>query len=121
MVIDKKQEVTISVHQEDIRIKGVITRRPYISIGITVFQRNITTGELEFVKASPMSNKRQIQLEIELEVGHYYIVPRTSGCGLMRPLEAKAEGKIPILKKNGDLTPLVELTVKDIFRRLDKI
>ena len=39
----------------------------------------------------------------------------------MRPLDAKTEGKITILKKNGDLTPLVELTVRDIFRRLDKI
>jgi len=39
----------------------------------------------------------------------------------MRPLDAKSEGKIPILKKNGDLSNLVELTVKDIFKRLDKI
>ena len=49
------------------------------------------------------------------------MVPRTSGCGLMRPLDAKSEGKIPILKKNGDLSTLVEITLKDIFKRLDKI
>ena len=49
------------------------------------------------------------------------MVPRTSGCGLMRPIDAKSEGKIPIFKKNGDLSTLVETTLKDIFKRLDKI
>ena len=39
----------------------------------------------------------------------------------MRPLDAKSEGKIPIFKKNGDLSTLVETTLKDIFKRLDKI
>ena len=90
-------------------------------MGICVFKRNVTTGEIEFVKATPMSNKRQVQLEIELDAGHYFVVPRTSGCGLMRPLDAKSEGKIPIFKKNGDLSTLVEITLKDIFKRLDKI
>ena len=48
-------------------------------------------------------------------------MPRTSGIGFQRPLDAPREGKLVVFKKNGDLSELVEATVRDLFRRLDKI
>jgi hypothetical protein len=58
---------------------------------------------------------------VELEAGEYLILPRTSGCTFKRPLGAKAEN-IKLLDNNtGDLHPIVELCIKDIFRRLDKV
>ena len=102
-------------------MKSVIKRRPYMSIGIGVFKQVPATGQLEFIKATTLSNKRQTLVDIELEPGRYFLVPRTSGVGFQKPLDAQREGKISIFKKNGDLTDLVELTMKDVFRRLDKI
>ena len=58
MVLDRRQEVTLSIHQEDIRSQGVLSRKAYIAIGIVVFKKNPATGELEFIKATPMSNQR---------------------------------------------------------------
>mmetsp|Transcript_29110 Transcript_29110/g.36087 ORF Transcript_29110/g.36087 Transcript_29110/m.36087 type:complete len:113 (-) Transcript_29110:531-869(-) len=53
--------------------------------------------------------------------GRYYLVPRTSGVGFQRPIDAPKEGKITLFKKNGDFTDLVETTLREIFRRLDRI
>lgn len=59
-------------------------------------------------------------MDIELDQGEYLILPRTSGCNLKRPPAAKAE-YIKILDGNGELNPLAELVIRDIFRRLDKV
>ena len=61
-----------------------------------------------------------MELDVELEAGEYLILPRTSGCNLKRPPTAHAE-LIKLLEASGDLNPLAELCIKDIFRRLDKV
>ena len=66
------------------------------------------------------SAERQVELDVELEAGEYLILPRSSGCTLKRPPAAKADF-IKLLDSNGDLNPLAELIIKDIFRRLDKV
>jgi len=70
----------------DIRVQGVIKRQPYMSIGISVFQQDPRTGKLDFITATPLSNQRQTLIDIELQPGRYFIVPRTSGVGFQRPL-----------------------------------
>lgn len=66
------------------------------------------------------SQERQVELDVELEAGEYVILPRTSGCTMRRLPNAKSE-YIKMIDANGDLHSLVDLIVKDIFRRLDKI
>jgi len=53
--------------------------------------------------------------------GRYYIVPRTSGVGFQKPIDAPKEGKIALFKKNGEFNELVEITLRELFRRLDRI
>lgn len=36
------------------------------------------------------SNERQIEIDVELDEGEYIILPRSSGCTLRRPLNAKS-------------------------------
>ena len=60
-------------------------------------------------------------VDIELEPGRYYLVPRTSGVGFQKPLDAGKEGKVPIFKKNGELSELVQTTLRELFRRMDKV
>jgi hypothetical protein len=66
------------------------------------------------------SAERQVELDVELDVGEYVILPRTSGCTIKRPPGAKSE-YIKLLDSNGDLNPIAELCIKDIFKRLDKV
>lgn len=66
------------------------------------------------------SAERQVELDVELEAGEYLILPRTSGCTMKRPPAAKSE-YIKLLDGNGDLNPIAELCIRDIFRRLDKV
>ena len=56
-----------------------------------------------------------------LDPGRYYFVPRTSGVGFQKPIDAKREGKLQLFKPNGEYTPVVETTLRDIFRRLDRV
>ena len=78
-----------------------------------------TDGGHELLYIKDFSNERQVELEIELDEGEYVILPRTSGCGVNRPGSAKSE-KIRLVGADGNLHPIAELTVRDIFRRLDK-
>jgi hypothetical protein len=59
-------------------------------------------------------------LDVELEPGEYLILPRTSGCNLKRPPNAKAE-YIKLVEASGELHALADLCIRDIFRRLDKV
>ena len=76
---------------------------------------------LELVHDSMLTKERQAVVDIQLPAGKYYIVPRTSGIGFQRPIDAKSEGRVQIFEKNGELTELVENTLRDVFRRFDKI
>lgn len=61
-----------------------------------------------------------MELDVELEPGEYLILPRTSGCTMKRPPAAKSE-YIKLLDNSGELNPVAELCIRDIFRRLDKV
>lgn len=118
--ITKKQKLMLGIHQEDERVQNVMRRKPYMSMGMSVLKK-VDEGEgyeLSYVKE--FSNERQAELEIELDVGHYIILPRASGCTLRRPLNAPSE-YIKLLDSNGDLHPIVELTINNIFDRLDSV
>ena len=42
--LDYEQEVFIGLHQEDERISGVVERRPFIDVGVTVIRVNEEGG-----------------------------------------------------------------------------
>ena len=90
-----------------------------MSIGVGVFKDN--AGKLEFITATPLGNQRENRQEIELDPGSYYLVPRTSGVGFQKPLDAPREGKIPVFKNNGELSELYATTLREIFRRLERV
>ncbi len=77
-VVDRRNKVFITVHQEDERIKGVDLRRAYLDVGIALMRR---TGDgVELVDLKDFTNARQVELEANLDPGSYLIVPRTTGC-----------------------------------------
>lgn len=98
----------------------MIRRKPYISLGVAIMQRNSRTGQLDLIYMKEFSAERQVELDVELEAGEYLILPRTSGCTMKRPPSAKSE-YIKLLDASGDVNPLADLCIRDIFRRLDKV
>lgn len=116
------------------RIAGVAARRPFIDIGLDCFQSSYQTNFIvgviilkrtsdngvTYVDSRDLSFDRQVELEIDLEPGSYIILPRTTGCTLRRPADARPEN-IKMLEKNGKLNELVESTIIDIFRKFDML
>lgn len=90
-----------------------------MAIGIAILQRN-SKGNLDLIFMKEFAAERQVELDIELDPGEYVILPRTSGCTLRRTPNAKQEYIKLLDESSGDLHPLAELQIKDIFRRLDK-
>jgi len=116
--VQSKQRLLIGVHQEDERIQEVINRKPYLSLGIAILKKT-PKGDLELVFMKEFAAERQVELDVDLDPGEYVILPRTSGCNLRKPKNFSS-ANIKMVNDSGDLHPLVELIIKDIFRRLDK-
>lgn len=114
----KDTHVTIGVHQEDARNFGVDERRPYLDLGLAVL--DVTGGSFKLYQAKEAVNERQVELDIEIEANKPYLIwPRTSGCALSRPADTKSEPII--LYENNELHPLFESTIRDIFRKANKM
>lgn len=65
---------------------------------------------------------RETELECILEPGSYIVVPRTTGCNVKRPLDSESEDDVaPLLLPNGQLTPMFESTITDIFKKFDLV
>lgn len=82
--LKSKLTVHIGLHQEDERIEGVVTRRPFLDIDIAVMQKH-ENGTLELVDNKQLERERQVEIELELQPGTYVILPRTSGALLLKP------------------------------------
>jgi len=99
----------------------VLRRKPMNAIGILVLKRVQTGNGFEVAYNKEFTFERQVELEVVLEPGEYVVVPRTTGCNLRKPDNLKGETISRLLDSQGDLDPIAELIIKDIFRRLDKI
>lgn len=78
--VTKKSKVIIGLHQEDERTQGVKQTRPYIDIGLTIVTYN--DGVYKLIDYKDTDFVREIFLEINLEPGTYYVVPRSVGVAL---------------------------------------
>jgi calpain-15 len=111
--------MVIGIHQEDERVCGVATKRSNLDIGVVILKRT-PDGSVSLERMKELAFERQIELEVELEPGSYIILPRTTGCSLRRPADAREEN-IKLLRSTGQLHEQAESTIKDIFRKFDML
>lgn len=78
--ITEKSKVIIGLHQEDERTLGVKQTRPYIDIGLSIVTYN--EGVYKLVSYIDTDYVRECFMEIDLEPGTYYVVPRSVGVSL---------------------------------------
>ena len=117
ITLTEPSKLFIGIHQEDERIFGVEEKRGYLDIGIAVLKRE--NEEFFIVKLKENDIQRQVELEVDLDAGEYFIVPRTTGCYLSRPPEAEADNQKLI--ENGVMNKFLVSTIKDIFRKHDMV
>ena len=107
--VAEKTQMTITVHQEDERIEGVLSRRPYLDIGIAILRKDET--DISLVELRDLVNERECEIEVILEKGTYIILPRTTGCTLRKPADAKDE-EVKLIKDNGETDERFEATIR---------
>ena len=114
--ITEKTRLFLGLHQDDKRNIGVFTRRRPLDLSLIVFKRDAARTP-QLYHYEPMKIERMLEVELNLDPGEYIVVPKTSGCALSRPLDARPEGKT--LLENQHLSMLAESTFRDIFRKFD--
>jgi calpain-15 len=117
-VTDARQRVVVGLHQEDDRIQGVGLRKPYLNCALMVMKR---TANHELHRVQEFKGERQLEAEMDLERGEYVIVPRATGCLMGKIPGSPPESITRLVNGSGELHPLVEVAVRDLFRRLDKV
>lgn len=116
--VSEPTRIFIGVHQEDERIHGVLNRRPYLDVGISILKR--TSDGVTLVDLKDLVLERQNELDVVLDPGSYIILPRTTGCTLRRPIDAVDE-HVELMDKHGAFHELFEITLSDIFRKFDML
>lgn len=116
--IESAQKLFIGLHQEDERIQGVVQRRPFLDVGITVLKVNADQS-LELIEKTTILKERQVELEIDLQPGNYIILPRTTGTYMTKPKSAEYQSQTPLLDSQGNVTKIFEGVIEDIFRKFD--
>jgi len=117
--LEQESVIEIGLHQEDERILGS-DRRRNADMQIIVLRRH-ALGILSIVHDTGYSYERDQECRVQLQPGHYIVIPRTSGAQLSKPSHNPHD---PIeLKLEADgrevLHPVLKTTMDDIFRRMD--
>ena len=74
----------------------------------------------QFVDAGHFSSSRESDQTISLGPGDYYVIPLTSGIGF-KHVEGDQFTEVPdLVQDGGELHPIFDIMVKDLFRKLDK-
>lgn len=117
--LQEAAEMFIGVHQEDERIQGVITRRPFIDCGICVI-RVEEDGTFHLVDFEKLGRERQVELQVRLEPGKYIVFPLTTGALITnKPATLSEQPKTPLLNEEGQLTKAFSGVIDEIFRKFD--
>ncbi len=66
--VPKKTHVIIAMHQEDIRIEGILPRKPYIDFGVAVLKMESETGSSLILHKDNLI-QRDTEIELILEPG----------------------------------------------------
>ena len=88
-------------------------------MGIAVLKIDKEEGS-QLVNFRDFKLSRNVEVELILEPGQYLVVPRTTGCGLKRSDSAEIEN-IKLIDAQGNLDPLFEATLNDIFNKFDLV
>lgn len=121
ITLKQRQKVFFGIHLKDIRIGSCKKRFPYFAAGFALLRRK-KDGGLSLIGLQEYEMDRQSQLEIDLEAGEYFFLPRASGCCLQKPPTAHYDkDATTLVDTTGQLNGLTRASISSIFKRLDSI
>lgn len=109
--IDRPTNIVLGIHQEDERNAGVFETRPNIDIGLIVLQ--YSEGTYKYIKHIDSEFSREVFLELSLQVGTYYIVPKSIGVFL----GVDQKNKVTSFDPDGKLEKSI---ITSIFEKYDQ-
>ena len=122
--LEKQTNLIISLFQDEDKFKENDARKNLLDISISVLKlevNNITNkNEISHIQTYDLSMTPNLQLELNLPVGQYIILPRTSGCLFGRNVlnnNCRTEEIYNLETKN--FSQIFINTVKDIFKKFD--
>ena len=122
--LEKQTNLIISLFQDEDKFKENDARKNLLDISISVLKlevNNITNkNEISHIQTYDLSMTPNLQLELNLPVGQYIILPRTSGCLFGRNVlnnNCRTEEIYNLETKN--FLQIFINTVKDIFKKFD--
>ena len=116
--LDKLTYIELGVHQEDDRILGA-EKRPYLDLSAIILRRD-DDGTLTVAGVIDSESKRETQQGFHLDVGHYIVLPRTTGALLQKNSEDYLPTDIRIVRDGRKVfNPKVYSTICDLFRKID--
>ena len=116
--VSQPTRLFLGVHQEDSRVQGVSTLRPYLDLGAVVFQKK-ANNKIKVVDQVPLELDRQAQAELELQPGTYLVMPRSTGCRFQQE-EGASRDPHPFFRSGGQAADPDFLSIMhDIFRKYD--
>lgn len=77
LIVEKAGKVIIGVHQADEKCPGIRETSPNVDLGIYII--NNVNGSYNLLYKEDPRYERDIYMEIRLEPGEYYIIPKSSG------------------------------------------
>ena len=122
--LEKQTNLIISLFQDEDKFKENDARKNLLDISVSVLKlevNNITNkNEISHIQTYDLSMTPNLQLELNLPVGQYIILPRTSGCLFGRNVlnnNCRTEEIYNLETKN--FSQIFINTVKDIFKKFD--
>mgnify|MGYP002806669303 FL=1 len=74
---------------------------------------------LELVGHTALLKDRQVELEVDLKVGRYIAIPRTTGVLMMKPSEWEHKPSTQLLDNKKNISKTFESIIEDIYRKFD--
>lgn len=110
--VPQKSKVIIGLHQENEKELGVKITRPNVDIGLSLLSKD--NGTYRLVRYLDTEFTRECFMDVDLDTGEYYIVPRSLGIGLCVQDVNENAAKVYALDR-------VEMrsVIKDIFEKYD--
>jgi len=117
--VQKKTHLMLGLHQVDEKVKRVLPRRRYMDAGFLILKKAADGTNLYDVQE--FLNGRDVEFDTTLEPGQYVVLPRTNGIALQKPQSQKGTHPVALLTETGQLTPLFEGAIEDIYYRFDTL
>lgn len=118
--LEKTTNIIISLHQDEDKAKEIDSRKQLMDISLTILKQDSAKNEISHIQTLDFSHTSNIQTELNLPVGQYIILPRSTGCFFGRPFDKPTVQTTPLYNyEEKKFSPIFISTLKDIFKKFD--